>query len=194
MTRIIAGKYGGRELAVPPRGTRPTSSRVREAIFSRLDHWNLLSDSRILDLCAGSGALGLEALSRGARIVDLVDNSSVAARTINRNLTVLGTCEARMHQMGIKQYLLGSPHSYEVVFLDPPYDMSNEEISQVATLLGQGWLEEHSVFVVERAKRSGEPGWPQSLNVLDVKNYGDTQVWYLELSKEKDNVAEGESS
>ena len=91
MTRIVSGAAGGRTLQVPKRGTRPTSERVREALFSRLEHLGVVTDARVLDLYAGSGALGLEAACRGARAVTLVDASREAADVCRRNVTAIHT-------------------------------------------------------------------------------------------------------
>ncbi|OKL50121.1 16S rRNA (guanine(966)-N(2))-methyltransferase RsmD [Boudabousia marimammalium] len=184
MTRIIAGQYKGRELKIPQQGTRPTSSRVREAIFSRLEHWNLLNDSRVVDLCAGSGALGLEAASRGARKVDLVEISHKAARVCQQNVQALGYAGARVHVLSAASFLAGSPHSCDVVFFDPPYDMAAQEVESIAAQVAAGWLEPHGVLVLERSSRGGEPSWPAALSVLDQKKYGETTVWYLELAAE----------
>ncbi|OKL48992.1 16S rRNA (guanine(966)-N(2))-methyltransferase RsmD [Boudabousia liubingyangii] len=187
MTRIIAGKYRGRELKVPAKGTRPTSSRVREALFSRLEHWNLIQNCDILDLCAGSGALGIEALSRGANSLDLIEKAPAAARIIQDNLRTLKIDNARVYPQNIHAFLTGAPRKYDLVFFDPPYDMPNTEIAQVAQSLAGGYLAEHSVIVIERAKRSGQPEWGSELSVLDEKSYGDTIIWFLELANEAES-------
>lgn len=184
MTRIVSGSAGGRTLRVPPRGTRPTSERVREALFSRLDHMDVLRGARVLDLYAGSGALGLEAASRGARRVDLVERSRPAAQVAAGNARSTGLEEAtRIHAADVRSYLAtrsGRPSlggDVDLVFLDPPYDAGEEDLTGVLDLLAP-WLTPDALVVVERSTRSPEPDWPEHLNLEERRSWGETVVWF----------------
>ncbi|MBE1874590.1 16S rRNA (guanine(966)-N(2))-methyltransferase RsmD [Myceligenerans sp. TRM 65318] len=179
---------GGRTLVVPPKGTRPTSDRVREAIFSRLDHLDVLDDTRVLDLYAGSGALGLEAASRGARHVTLVDSARGAVAAARANVATLGLASCvRVVAGPVERYtaaLAATPPSgatLDLVFLDPPYDLSDDGLAQVLRdLAAPGVLAPGAVVVVERSARSPEPAWPDGLTPFGHKAYGETAVYYAE--------------
>lgn len=183
MTRIVAGALGGRRLAAPPgAGTRPTSDRVREALFSTIESMVDLDGARFADLYAGSGAVGLEALSRGAAHVLLVESDARAARTIRANIAALDAGPAvRLVPGRVGSVLDAGPDgpSYDIVFADPPYSMTNEEIATtVAALVGGGWLTADAVVVIERATRSGPV--PQVEGVTDMRGrrYGESTLWY----------------
>lgn len=182
MTRIIAGVAGGRTIAVPPTGTRPTSDRVREAIFSRIESWADLSGSRVLDLFAGSGALGLEAASRGAARVDLVDNADKAVAVIHKNIDTLSSsiteCVMRAHRVSVNAFLESSTSEWDIVFLDPPYDNSNATLERALMLL-RPRLSPDALVAVERPTRDAEPVWPGGYDVLTPKAYGETTVYWL---------------
>ncbi|MGE9349930.1 16S rRNA (guanine(966)-N(2))-methyltransferase RsmD [Isoptericola variabilis] len=187
MTRIVAGRFGGRSLQVPPKGTRPTSDRVREAIFSRLDHLDVLDGARVLDLYAGSGALGLEAASRGAADVVLVDANRRAADVARRNVAALGLQrEVRVVADSAERFAAGAVASsagsgFDVVFLDPPYDLAEDALATVlAHVAAPGVLAAGAVVVVERSTRSPEPAWPAGLEPFARKDYGETAVHYAE--------------
>lgn len=175
MTRIIAGSYRGRRLAVPDRGTRPTSERVREAIFSRLASWGVLQDARVLDLYAGSGALGLEACSRGAASADLVEVSAAACRVLRTNVDALAA-PARIHRDDAARFL-ARPGTWDIVFADPPYDLSMCSLEEVTSALGDH-LSDDAVVVWERARRDGPPPRPSWAEEWEGKEYGETAVWY----------------
>lgn len=179
MTRVIAGTAGGRELRTPAgRGTRPTSDRVREALFSSLEARDALSGARVLDLYAGSGALGLEAASRGAAEVTLVESDRAAASVIRDNAARLGL-RVSVLPVTVTSALGGAAGSFDLVFLDPPYDLPEETLgSDLASLVAGGWLGEHALVVVERSKRSAEPAWPEALAPQRAKKYGETVIWY----------------
>lgn len=188
MTRIVAGTVGGRTIQVPPRGTRPTSDRVREAIFSRLAHLDVLDGARVLDLYAGSGALGLEAASRGASAVVLVDHARKAVDVARRNVTSLGLGGVvRVVADTAERYAANAADgsAFDVVFLDPPYDLSDDVLSAVlGHLTAPGVLAPGAVVVVERSTRSPEPAWPAGLRAFARKDYGETAVHYAELDQE----------
>lgn len=181
MTRIVAGVAGGRTLQVPRTGTRPTSERVREALFSRLEHLGVVDCATVLDLYAGSGALGLEAASRGAAGVTLVEAARAAAALCRRNADSLGlTTPVEVVAARVQTHLAGPATPADLVLLDPPYDVQEEELAGVLDQLGQGWLAPDAVVVVERDRRSPEPRWPDHLRPLGPRSYGDTVVWFAE--------------
>lgn len=183
MTRIVGGVAGGRRLAVPPRGTRPTTDRVREALFNvlaaRLDFEGL----RVLDLYAGSGALGLEALSRGAASVLLVETDRRAAEVIARNIDTLGLPGAAIRRVPVTSVLADRPVApVDLVFADPPYEVSAAQVEAVLTgLARQGWVEEGAVIVVERPTSSAPLRWPDGWQAWPQRRYGDTRLEAAEV-------------
>ena len=186
MTRIIAGAAGSLRLEVPRSGTRPTSDRVREAIFSTLESWGLVSSTRVCDLYAGSGALGLEALSRGAAHVVLVEKNPQAAAVAKRNAAVVQRAVASHSEVEVVkssvQSFLGnmSEHVlFDVVLIDPPYDIDEETVAADLYLLAPHLCED-GVLLIERSSRSPEPSWPDSLQLLREKRYGETVLWWAE--------------
>jgi 16S rRNA (guanine966-N2)-methyltransferase len=183
VTRIVAGTLGGRRIVAPPgAGTRPTSDRVREALFSALEAATDLEEARFADLYAGSGAVGLEALSRGAAHVLLVESDARTARVIRDNLTALrATPAARLVTGKVAQVLAGGPEGgpYDVVFADPPYSVSDEEITaMLAALVDGGWLAADAVVVVERSSRTGPVTWVKGITGERSRRYGETTLWY----------------
>lgn len=183
MTRIIAGALGGRRLSAPPgAGTRPTSDRVREALFSALEAMCDLADARFADLYAGSGAVGLEALSRGAAHVLLVESDPRASRVIRGNVDMLRAGAAvRVVTGKVAQVLAGQPADgpYDVVFADPPYAAPAEEVTAVQTaLLAGGWLAADAVVVIERGTRGSPLTWADGITAERSRRYGETTLWY----------------
>lgn len=182
MTRIVAGQAGGRRLAVPPRGTRPTSERVREALFSALESTLDIDGAHVLDLYAGSGALGLEALSRGAARAVLVESDRRAVDVLRRNVAAVGLPGAEVLAAPVHA-ILGKPADtpFDVVFADPPYAISDTDLDAALTALLDGhWLAPHGLVIVERAARSGPPNWPPRLAGLRTRTYGDTALHWAE--------------
>ncbi|MDG4823538.1 16S rRNA (guanine(966)-N(2))-methyltransferase RsmD [Asanoa sp. WMMD1127] len=183
MTRIVAGTLGGRRLAAPPgSGTRPTSDRVREALFSSIESLVDLDGARFVDLYAGSGAVGLEALSRGAAHVLLVESDARAARTIRGNLAALDAAPAaRLVTDKVAAVLDRGPEGdpYDVVFADPPYAVTDEEIATTVTALVRGgWLAPDAVVVVERSSRGGPIPQVEGVTWARSRRYGETTLWY----------------
>lgn len=178
MSRIIAGVAGGRRLRVPPTGTRPTSDRVREAVFSALSARVELSRTRILDLYAGTGALGLEALSRGAESATFVENNPRAVDIIRHNIGAVGLPGATVRPMNVSALVAGpADHRYDIIFLDPPYDIDDEVLADVLDQLEkQDWVAEGGILVVERSRRSPATRWPRRWTVGKPRLYGDTRV------------------
>jgi 16S rRNA (guanine966-N2)-methyltransferase len=182
VTRIVAGSAGGRRIGVPPgQGTRPTSERTREALFSTLAALTDLDGARVLDLYAGSGAVGLEALSRGAAHALLVESDGRVARLIRDNARTLGLAGAEVTTDRVQRLAAGPPPgpAYDVVFADPPYALSDADLDEVlAGLAAHGWLAPDAVVVVERHRDAAEPVWPAPLEPVKRKRYGDTALWY----------------
>ena len=180
---MIAGEAGGRRLAVPGgRDTRPTSDRAREGLFATISSMaGSLAGARVLDLYAGSGAVGLEALSRGAEHVLLVENGARAARTIRENIEAIGLPGAVLATGKVEQVLAGGPDGdpYDVVFADPPYALADASVSRVLSLLaGRGWLAPGALVIVERATRSGPLSWPAGFVPDRARRYGEATFWY----------------
>jgi 16S rRNA (guanine966-N2)-methyltransferase len=183
VTRIIAGAARGRRLCVPDgRTTRPTSDRAREGLFSALESLvGGLDGLRVLDLYAGSGAVGLEALSRGARAVLLVEAERSAVRVARENLDALGLPGGRIVQERAERFGSGPCREapYDVLFLDPPYAVGNAELAAVLTALeGGGWIAADAVVAVERASRGEDWVWPAGFDGVRSRAYGEARVWY----------------
>lgn len=181
MPRIVAGTYGGRRLGAPDgRDTRPTADRVREALFNTLASMTELAGARFADLYAGSGAVGLEAASRGASQVLLVE-AGAAARVVRSNIAMLGAGAVVTLTTGKVERVVAEPPDapYDVVFVDPPYALDDDALAGVlADLAGSGWLAPGAVLVVERATRSPEPVWPDGVGKGRGRRYGETTLWY----------------
>jgi 16S rRNA (guanine966-N2)-methyltransferase len=183
VARVIAGEAGGRRLAVPGgRDTRPTSDRAREGLFATIASMlGSLDGARVLDLYAGSGAVGLEALSRGAGHVLLVEHGTRAARVIRENIEAIGLPGAVLAADRVERVLARGPGGgrYDVVFADPPYALADAAVSQVLSLLaGQGWLASGALVIVERATRSGPVNWPDGFVPDKARRYGEATFWY----------------
>jgi 16S rRNA (guanine966-N2)-methyltransferase len=191
VTRIIAGSARGRRIAVPPSGVRPTSDRVREALFSSVESkLGPLGGIRLVDLYAGSGAIGLEALSRGASHVLLVEKDRKALEVVKANIVTVGLPNAVALGTDVTSLTsLTPPPSavapYDVAFLDPPYDVPDDVVEGVLVgLAGHGWLDDGSLVVVEREKprRGSGFAWPDGYEPGRDKDYGGTRVrtalWY----------------
>ena len=187
VTRIISGRAGGQRLATPQgQGTRPTSDRVREALFSRLEHLDVLRGARVLDLYAGSGALGLEAASRGAASVLLVESDRGAAAVARRNVAALGIPGTSVRHATVARTLAAPPPTaFTLVFSDPPYDLPEEALAgdlalDLEPLLP--WLADDAVVVVERATRGPAPVAPEGLEPVRDRRYGEATLWYFRRS------------
>ncbi len=184
MTRIIAGLAGGRRLAVPPgTTTRPTSDRAREGLFaSVLSELGDLDGKRVLDLYAGSGAVGLEALSRGAEGVLLVESDARAAAVIKANIAMLSLTGATVATDQAERRLTRPPADdgsrFDLAFADPPYAMTEAAVTRVLALLAGGWLADGALVVIERATRSDPLEWPPGYLPGKSRRYGEATFWY----------------
>ena len=194
MTRIVGGRWGGRRLVTPAGEiTRPTSEKVRAALASSLTATGGLEGARVLDLYAGSGALGLELVSRGASSAVFVEQDRAALVALRANVTALGTASTRGPSGGLTAPTMtvvpgdvaaftaraGTTGPFDVVVADPPYDLAGDALLDI--LLGlstAGLLAPHADLVLERSRKSGDPVWPEPLASVRVKKYGDTLLCY----------------
>lgn len=184
MTRIIAGAARGLRLEVPGSGTRPTSDRVRESLFGALESADAIAGARVLDLYAGSGALGLEALSRGGAGLDLVERSRQAASIVRRNIAKvtasLEGARARVHESAVLAFLKRAAGPWDLVFIDPPYDLDDDAMTADLVALAPQ-LSEEAVVVVERGRRAAPPDVAAAgLEIFREKVYGDTALWWAQ--------------
>jgi 16S rRNA (guanine966-N2)-methyltransferase len=186
MTRVIAGQARGRRLQVPAgRTTRPTGDRVREAMFAAAGSiLGSFAGTRVLDLYAGSGAAGLEALSRGAAHALLVESDARAAQLIRANIAAVGLDGAELVRDRVERLLLSrrfpaGKERYDVVFADPPYALTGEAMTSVLAAAGtRGWLAPGALVIVERASRSEPLRWPDGFSPLQSRKYGEATLWY----------------
>lgn len=189
--RIVAGSFAGRRLATPAgSATRPTSDRVRESLFASLESLNMLSGADVLDVFAGSGALGLEALSRGAASVTFVEKARSAAEVVAANVrTLTGEEPGRAAGGGTTRVLAASAPgilgtlaqgSIDLVFADPPYPLGEGQVTAVLAALVPLLRDSSSLVVLERSARSPQPTLPAGLRVFRHKDHGETALWMLE--------------
>lgn len=183
--RIVGGRARGRRLRVPPLGTRPTSERAREALFDRLATLLDLAGSRVLDLFAGSGAVGLEALSRGAVEVCFVESDARAVDVLRANLKVVAAgsddAVASVRRHSVEAVLAGTPPvtPFDLVFADPPYALADTALSALlAVVATPAWCVAGGIVVVERPARGAAPRWPAGVQALASKRYGQGVLWY----------------
>lgn len=181
MTRIIGGEAGGRRLRTPTgESTRPTSDRVREALFSSLEALlGSVQGLRFLDLYAGSGAVGLEARSRGAGVVTCVEQDRRTAGLVRDNARSLGL-SVEVVASAVARHLAHPPRApYDVVFADPPYPLPTSSVEADLVALEQhGWLTPGALVVVERSSRGEALSWPEGYEALRERRYGETVLWY----------------
>ncbi|MCF2528582.1 16S rRNA (guanine(966)-N(2))-methyltransferase RsmD [Yinghuangia soli] len=183
MTRVIGGAAGGRRLSVPPgEGTRPTSDRAREGLFSTLVSLRRsLHGARVLDLFAGSGAVGLEALSRGAAHALLVEADAGAVKVVRANVAALALPGAEVRAARAERLAAepAPPEPYDVVFLDPPYVLPDADVAALLTALREnGWLTADALVTAERATRGGVFAWPPGFEEIRSRKYGEATLWY----------------
>jgi 16S rRNA (guanine966-N2)-methyltransferase len=188
MTRIIGGLVGSRKLASPAKSTRPTSDRIRESIFSSLESKDALQKASVLDLYAGTGALGLEALSRGATSALLVENNKQAAAVCIQNSRLIQDAlkdedhevVAKVQIQLVQKFLENNSQVFDLVFIDPPYEIENQEVEKnLESLLGR--LSKNALVLVERSTRA-EAIDAAGYELVETKNFGDTAVYWLRAS------------
>lgn len=169
---------GGRRISVPAKGTRPTTDRVRESLFNVLAARMDFAGITVLDLYAGSGALGLEALSRGAVRALFVESDARAAAVISDNVAALGLSGATVRRGAVAAVLAaGATQPVDLVFADPPYAVSNADIEAVlASLADNGWVTDDTVAVIERPASGSTLDWPAGWQPLRERRYGDTRL------------------
>ncbi len=197
--RIIAGAHKGCRLVTPGgSNTRPTSDRVKESLFSMLEGYGVVRAANVLDLFAGSGGLGLEALSRGAAEADFVDSAAASARAIEANARKMGVKHSvRIHTVDVITFLVGlrgragqpagsvsgdPDRVFDLVFMDPPYPLGEDAVTQILAQLA-GLLDPESIVVVERSARSAEPTMPAGLEVFRSKTFGETALHFIQLDE-----------
>ena len=201
MSRIITGRARGTRLRSPVGShTRPTTDRVREALFSALTAWadgagaasdRQLAGLSLLDLYAGSGAIGVEAASRGARPVVCVENHRPTVAVIRRNIAVTGLADqVRVCPVPVQTFLAGSPQPFDVVWLDPPYELAAGVVDAVVARLLTGWLAADGMVVVERSRRGEAVGWPAMMAETWNQRHGETELYFARRAL---NESQGES-
>jgi 16S rRNA (guanine966-N2)-methyltransferase len=178
--RIVGGLARGRRLAAPADGTRPTSDRTREGLFNSLTALLDLAGARVLDLFAGTGAVGLEALSRGAREAVLVESGRRARGVLERNVASVGLPGARIVTRPVGAFLTDAPDEpFDLVFADPPYAFADADLARILDALGApGWLVSDAILVLERSARGPAPSWPDYVTPVLERRYGDGMLWY----------------
>ena len=207
MSRIISGAAGGVRLAsVPGDNTRPTTDRVKESLFSKLESYDIIRGARVLDAFGGSGALGCEALSRGAASVTLLDTYPKAVAVIRKNVAAVekamgrtgsGSSSAtgsvaRVQQSQALTYVKSASGPWDLVFVDPPYAMPNEQVSELLEALTPK-LAEGAVVVVERSSRDPEPVWGEGLYCFSTRQHGETVLYYVEPDEVEEQTGDESS-
>ena len=204
MSRIISGAAGGVRLAsVPGDNTRPTTDRVKESLFSKLESYDIIRGARVLDAFGGSGALGCEALSRGAASVTLLDTYPKAVAVIRKNVAAVekamgrtgaGSSSAagsvaRVQQSQALTYVKSASGPWDLVFADPPYAMPNEQVSELLEALTPK-LAEGAVVVVERSSRDAEPVWGEGMYCFSTRQHGETVLYYVEPDEAEEQAGD----
>lgn len=194
--RVVAGKFKGKALAAPARGDmhiRPTSDRLRESVFNILDHWpgrNLIADARVLDLFAGTGALGLEALSRGAAYAVFVEQGASARGLIRTNIEAMWlTGITKLYRRDATRLgAAGTLGKFSLVFCDPPYGKGLGEQALEAACTG-GWLETGAMIIAEEARASGFAA-PEGFEEVQRRAMGESEVIFLVFGKARSPAPE----
>jgi 16S rRNA (guanine966-N2)-methyltransferase len=183
--RIIAGAAKGRPISAVATATRPTSDRAREALFSTLaSEFGDLDGLKVLDLYAGTGAVALEALSRGAALVHAVEKDESASNAIAANYDSIKSAELKgtfhLYTMGVHRFLGDkSQYRYHFIYIDPPYDVDDIDVIETLVQLEQnGFLHPDAIIAIERNSRVKEISWPYGYEEIRVKNYGQASIFY----------------
>ena len=188
--RIIAGVAKGRSLSSVAGATRPTSDRAREAIFSTLNsEFGDFLGLHILDLFSGSGAMGLEALSRGATLVHCVEKDDAAAKTITTNSTLVQKAQPvgafHLFHMGVQKFVENTAQNqYHFIYIDPPYDFADSELTLILEKLHRNnFIKDGAVIAIERATKTPGPQWPEGYEPSRTKVYGQASIYYANYAK-----------
>ena len=188
--RIIAGVAKGRTLSTVSGATRPTSDRAREGLFSSLtSEFGDFLGLHVLDLFAGSGAVGFEALSRGATLVHGVENESDAIKTITTNSEIVAkaqpTGKFHLYSMSVERFVSDPAHDQcHLVYIDPPYDLPSSQLEEILRLLAQGnFLKSDAFIAVERRAKGGQFTWLQSYEPVRERNYGQATIYYANAAR-----------
>lgn len=185
--RIIAGVAKGRNLANVAGSTRPTSDRAREALFSTLiSEFGDFENIKFLDLFAGSGAVGLEALSRGASLVHSVEKDESASKTIRANQEIVEKAKPlgkfHLYSMSAQKFLSNAGEEYDIIFIDPPYEFSDQATHELIKLILENkFCKTGGVIVIERATKGSYIKWPPPIKELRTKEYGVATLYYGEM-------------
>lgn len=186
MSRIIAGLAGSVKLKTAAKATRPTSDRVKESVFAKLESLDVLENAKVLDLYSGTAALGLEAASRGAKEVVLVERDKAALEVIRANVEQISksleTTQISIQPIDVAKYLATSKGAFDLVFVDPPYDLEASKLKVVLELLGP-LLSPEGLVLVERSSRESMFELPAPWELLETKTYGDTAVHFLSFAR-----------
>jgi 16S rRNA (guanine966-N2)-methyltransferase len=188
--RIIAGVAKGRSLSSVAGATRPTSDRAREAIYSTLtSEFGDFLGLQILDLFSGSGAMGLEALSRGASLVHCVEKDDAAAKTVSINSALVQKAQPvgvfHLFHMSVQKFVDATPQNhYHFVYIDPPYDFPDSELTTILEKLhSHNFFKDDAVIAIERASKTPQPVWPQGYEPSRTKVYGQASIYYANYAK-----------
>lgn len=188
--RIIAGLGKGRKLFSPPSITRPTSDRAREGLFSSLiSTFTTFDGLHFLDLYAGSGAVGVEALSRGAALVEAVESNSISAQVCEDNFALIsnldGVGKFKVHTKTVFEFLNHTANKpYEIIYIDPPYEVDNVEVEKILKkILALGLLSKFGLVAIERDAKAKSFSWPNGLSELKIRSYGAGAIHYGVLSE-----------
>ena len=199
---VITGRFKGMPLATPRAETRPTTDRTKEALFSRLESHGLLQDARVLDLFGGTGALGIEALSRGAHELVVVESSAQAAQLIAQTLTALrrhagwqeGMSARVVHAKAERYAAKAKPgEPFDLVLIDPPYAFASADCERLLRdLTARGLVARFGAIVLERSTRTAPPAAPEGWVMIDRRDYGETAV-YTFRSQEYEQIVREQS-
>lgn len=188
--RIIAGLGKGRKLFSPPSITRPTSDRAREGLFSSLtSSFSTLDGLHFLDLYAGSGAVGVEALSRGAALVEAIESNSISAKVCEDNFALISKLEGvgkfKVHAKTVFEFLNHTASKpYEIIYIDPPYEVDNVEVEKILKkILALGLLSKFGLVAIERDAKAKSFTWPVGFSELKVRSYGAGAIHYGVLTE-----------
>ena len=181
--RIIAGSSKGKTLFSPPDTTRPTSDRAREGLFSSLEsEFGSIQDLNVLDLFSGSGAVGVEALSRGAANVFSIEQHEATSRVAQKNFELVTTATGKFTVINSPALrFVSAPHQivFDIIFMDPPYDISNSDIEELITKIElNGLLAERGLIAIERASKKSPFEWPTPFIQEKIRSYGQGSIFY----------------